>query len=138
MMGKKKVVVSPVPPPKASLSDVWEQFGLLGQGIVKIGVAVAMIYSLYLWGSGKIVWADELTQLVADFTCQFADIKRTQLEGQAADTQFRINQLSGRKALTPDEARDIALLNVRLSSIQNQINKLPDCSRGSQQQQQRR
>lgn len=135
-MSKKKHVVE-VPPPKPSLSDMWDQFGVLGQGFVKVGVAVAMVYSLYLWGSGKIVWAEEFAQYVMDNTCQFADIKRTQLEGQAADTQFRINQMSGRKALTPDEARDIASLNVRLSNINNQINRLPDCTRQQQQQQRR-
>jgi len=134
-MGKKKIEQDEMPR-KPSLGEMWDQFGIIGQGFVKVGAAVAMIYAAYLWGSDKIVWAEQFEQYVAGNECQFADIKRTQLEGQAADTQFRINQMSGRKALTPDDARDLASLNVRLSNIQNQINRLPDCSAQRQQQQQ--
>lgn len=139
-MGKRKggQDVQPIQPPKPSLTDLWDHLGGLGQAGVKIGAAVAMIYGAYIWGSDKIVWAEQFDQVVAGIDCQFADLKRTQLEGQAADTQFRINQLSGRKAMSSDDARDLAALNVRLSNIHNQLNRLPDCSRSAPQQQQQR
>jgi len=139
-MGKRKVVqeIQPVQPSKPTVTDLWNHLGLLGQTGVKIGAAIAMLYGAYVWGADKIVWAEDFQLVMTDVSCQFADLKRTQLEGQAADVQFKISQLTGRKAMTPDDARDLAALNVRFNNIQNQINRLPDCSQQRPQQQQQR
>lgn len=93
-----------------------------------VGGAVAVLYGGGSWLAGKVVWASQFEQTVSDFNCQFATINRTQLEGQAADVVYRISTYTSKKALTPDEARDLAALHVRRDAIQRRLDALgTDC-----------
>jgi hypothetical protein len=111
--------------------------GKVGTIIGGIGAGIVALYTGGSWIGNQVVWAAQFNQTVADFNCQFSRITRTQLEGQAADTDYRISTYQQKKVLTPDEARDLSTFHVRKDAIQRQLNSLgADC--GQQQQRQSR
>ena len=97
-------------------------------GIAALGLALTYMLGGWAWLSGQVVWAGQFNQVVGEFNCQFADIKRTQLEGQLADADFRISTYSAKKALSPDEARDLSNLKIYRDRKQRELTGLPDCS----------
>lgn len=96
-------------------------------GVIILGGALTYLLGGWAWLSGQVVWASQFQQVVGDFNCQFADLKRTQLEGQLADADFRISSASSKKILSSEEAQDLARLKVQRDQIQRRLNALPDC-----------
>ncbi len=114
--------------------------GKVVSGVVVLGAALTYLLGGWAALSSQVVWASQFNQVVGEFNCQFADIKRTQLEGQLADADFRVSSYSAKKALSPDEARDLSNLKIYRDRKQRELNSLPDCqpSPGQRFPQQRR
>ncbi len=108
-------------------------------GVVLLGAALTYLLGGWSWAANKVVWSrddDEvvwesrLQQVAGGIDCQFAELNRNTLEGQAADTQFKINTLTAKKGLAAEEARELAALNVRLGTINRRLGALAECKPG--------
>lgn len=100
-------------------------------GVIIVGGALTYLLGGWGWLSSKVVWADQFNQVVGDFNCQFADIKRTQLEGQLADADFRISTYSTKKALSPEDVKDLSNLKIYRDRKERELTALPDCQPGA-------
>lgn len=98
--------------------------------VAAVGAAVVVLYSGWVWGAQQIVWASEFKAAQEQNQCRFDRLERVGLEGQMADVIYRIGQYTQKKLITPEEAKDLAVLNVRKDNIQRQLNELgADCDK---------
>lgn len=102
-------------------SNMWQKGGAL---VITIGAAIGVLYTGGVWMAGKVVWAAQYEQTVADQNCRFDRLERTQLEGQLADAGYRISSFQSRKQLTPDDARELATLHVREEIVKQRLKEI--------------
>lgn len=97
---------------------------MISKTIISVGAALATLYGGWVWGSQQIVWAVDFKAAQEQSECRFDRLERVGLEGQMADAIYRIGQHTQKKLLTPEEAKDLAVLNVRKERIQQQMTAL--------------
>lgn len=92
--------------------------------VTTVAPAVVALYLGGSWISEQVVWAGEYKRGQVQINCRLDSFERSNLEGQVIDTKIRISGLQKKRVLTPDDAKDLALLSTRLDALNKRLGSL--------------
>jgi hypothetical protein len=113
-----------MPKKKKGFRELWEDMAVFPKTITTVAPAIAALYFGGSWLSGQVVWASDYRQSQQQINCRLDAFERSSLEGQVIDLKIRVSTLQQKKAITADDARDMALLTTRLDALNKRLGSL--------------